>query len=103
VPDHPPQPPWPRDRLYVRWIRALLILQNCKACLTKRFVLFPKFLIKVIAMVSSLLLKHVPLYEHRDRGVGVQDAIAVVNLNDDVGPLAGKVVLGKVKFCFHKH
>jgi hypothetical protein len=54
-------------------------------------------------MVIGLFLKHVPLHQYRNGGVGKQDAVAVVNQNNYVGPLAGKVVFGKVEFCFHKH
>lgn len=63
----------------------------------------PILLIERIAMKISLLLKRVPLHQYRDGGVGEQDAVAMVNLNNDVGPLAGEVVFGKVEFCFHKH
>jgi len=70
--------------------------------LATRLLQLPKLLIENIAMEIGFLLKHKPLHQHGDVGVCVNDAVASVNLNNDVGPLAGKVVFGKVEFCFHK-
>jgi hypothetical protein len=53
-------------------------------------------------VINRLFRKHKDFHHHGDGGIAVEHSKSIWRLNNDVGPLAGKVVLGEVKFCFHK-